>query len=135
MESTPAHIFMDQKKAVKRRFEDSEHVGPSSKVAKDDEFKSVSNMAGDKAQKWNSFWVPELTTTAEPDKVAKPTGKVLNPMNGKPIKFKDLMSVIFTPIDERATTSLVHSMEERYKCPVTGDALTNANRAAYLKTR
>lgn len=56
-------------------------------------------------------------------------------MNGKPIKFKDLMPVVFTPINEEATTSLKHSMKERYKCPVTGDALVNSGRAAYIIPR
>lgn len=66
----------------------------------------------------------------------KPSGKILNPLSEKPIKFKDLMPVIFTPIDEEAAkTARVHSMTERYKCPVTGDVLVNSGRAAYIKPR
>ena len=33
---------------------------------------SVSNMAGKKASEWKSFWVPELGTSAEPDRIEKP---------------------------------------------------------------
>lgn len=33
---------------------------------------SVSNMAGQKADKWNNFWVPQLATTAEDSKLEKP---------------------------------------------------------------
>lgn len=78
MESTPAHIFMEQKASTKRRFDDSEHSeGPSSKKNKDSEEEGVSNMAGEKAKQWKSFWIPELSTTAEADKVEKPSGKIL----------------------------------------------------------
>jgi nitric oxide synthase-interacting protein len=138
MESTPAHIFMDgfQKPASsKRKFQTPDADEPGSKKGKDEE-EGVSNMSGDKANKWKSFWVPELSTTAEADRVEKPSGKILNPMNGKPLKFKDLMPVIFTPVNvEEAKTSRIHSSVERYKCPVTGDILTNSGRAAYIKTR
>lgn len=63
------------------------------------------------------------------------SGKILNPLSNKPIKFKDLMPVVFTPVDEEANTSRVHSMAERYKCPVSGDVLTNSSRVAYIKPR
>lgn len=33
---------------------------------------SVSNMAGEKADKWNNFWVPQLSETAEDTKIEKP---------------------------------------------------------------
>lgn len=36
------------------------------------EGESVSNMEGEKASEWKSFWVPVLTTTAEPDRIEKP---------------------------------------------------------------
>lgn len=57
--------------------EDEEEIGgPSSskKMVKRDEeaVESVSNMTGERAKQWRSFWVPELTTTAEPDRIEKP---------------------------------------------------------------
>jgi nitric oxide synthase-interacting protein len=126
---------MAQKIVDKRRFESTEYSEePVAKKSRDEDEKATSKTAG--AKDYRSFWVPELSTTAEPDKVEKPSGKVLNPMNGKPLKFKDLMPVVFTPVDaNEASTSRIHSMKDRYKCPITGDILTNSCRAAYLKTR
>ena len=50
--------------------------GPSSsknkKFAPVGEVDSVSNMAGARASQWKSFWVPELSTNAEPDRIEKP---------------------------------------------------------------
>ncbi|CAD5229512.1 unnamed protein product [Bursaphelenchus okinawaensis] len=130
MESTPTHVFAygggNKRKAT-------EDAGPSTKKDKYHEG-SLSNMADEKAKEWRSFWVPELQSTAEGGKMEKPPQKVTNPVNGKPLKFKDLMPVIFTPVDEEAAkTNLIYSMKDRYKCPVTGDILTNSSRCAYIK--
>ncbi|CAD5234294.1 unnamed protein product [Bursaphelenchus xylophilus] len=134
MESTPTHVFAYGESVSKKRKSTNANAGPSNKKDKYDE-ESLSNMAGDKAKKWNSFWVPELQSTAEVSKMEKPPQKVTNPVTGKPLKFKDMMPVIFTPIDEDAAkTNLIYSMKERYKCPVTGDILTNSSRCAYIKT-
>lgn len=54
-----------------------EDEGPSSskKAFNDDGESSVSNMAGKRASEWKSFWVPELSTNAEPDRIEKPVFK------------------------------------------------------------
>ena len=54
-----------------------EDEGSMNKKAKaslnlDDGESSVSNMAGKRASEWKSFWVPELGTSAEPDRIEKP---------------------------------------------------------------
>ncbi|KAI6229945.1 Nitric oxide synthase-interacting protein-like protein [Aphelenchoides fujianensis] len=130
LELTPAHASTKQSAVAKRKLDDEmAAAGSASKRMKEAEG-SLSNMAGEKAQEWKAFWMPEVAPSAAADRVEKP---VLNPMSGKPIKFKDLMPVVFTPASQEATTARVHSMEERYKCPVTGDILTNSGRAAYIK--
>ncbi|KAI6192029.1 Nitric oxide synthase-interacting protein-like protein [Aphelenchoides bicaudatus] len=137
LELTPAHIFRDgvqETNSLKRKLNDDFQDEPTTSKKNKPEEESISNMHGDRAKQWKSFWVPELTTTAEADKIEKPSGKILNPMNGKPIKFKDLMPVIFTPVDEEiAKTAQFQSMVDRYKCPVTGDILTNSGRAVYIR--
>ncbi|KAI6205018.1 hypothetical protein M3Y94_00744200 [Aphelenchoides besseyi] len=136
LESTPAHIFAQnyqQPSGSKRKHDNSGEEGSRSKKNKDDSHESLSNMAGEKAKEWKSFWVPQLATSVESERVEKPSGKILNPLSGKPIKFKDMMPVVFTPVSEEAKTARVHSMVERYKCPITHDVLTNSGRAAYIK--
>lgn len=119
--------------------EDEEEIGgPSSskKVAKRDEeaVESVSNMTGERAKQWRSFWVPELTTTAEPDRIEKPSSKICCPLSGVELKFKELLPVKFTPIDERIEFAKLIAQPERYICPVSRDVLTNSIRCCYLKT-
>lgn len=65
MESSPAHIFMNKQKpgSSKRKLEGDLGEEPSSKKDKDAE-ESISNMAGDRAKQWKSFWIPELGPTA-----------------------------------------------------------------------
>jgi len=45
-----------------------QEAGPNQKKSAE----SLSNMDGEKAKQWKSFWVPELSTTAEATKVEKP---------------------------------------------------------------
>jgi len=142
IETTPAHLKIPEtpsasSRALKRRFSDEDSRQPSSsKKPVSNAFVSVSNMAGEKAKQWNSFWVPELSTTAEATKVEKPSQKIVCPLSGNPLKFKDLMPVKFTPIDDsdQGDHSRMVGKLHRYMCPITRDILTNTSRCAYLKT-
>ncbi|KAL3990725.1 hypothetical protein ACH3XW_32950 [Acanthocheilonema viteae] len=100
------------------------------KRLKEDE---ISNVAGEKAKEYPSFWIPQLNTAVEV-KVEKPEQRVFCPLSGKPLKIKELMPVKFTVMpDDNGNKSLI-ARTVRYMCPVTHDALTNTTRCAYLKT-
>uniref|UniRef100_A0A915N6T8 Nitric oxide synthase-interacting protein homolog n=1 Tax=Meloidogyne javanica TaxID=6303 RepID=A0A915N6T8_MELJA len=116
-----------------KRPQNDKMEGPSnSKKVFEEE--SISNMEGAKAKEWKSFWVPVLSTTAEPDRIEKPSNKILCPISGVELKFKELLPVKFTPIDERIEFSKLIAMNERYICPISRDVLTNSIRCVYLKT-
>jgi nitric oxide synthase-interacting protein len=138
LESTPVHSAHSSGRSTsssntigsKRKMAGGNEAGGAKKAATEE---SVSNMAGDKAKQWNNFWVPELSTTAEKSKIEKPSPNVLCPISGKPLKFKDLMAVKFTPIEEESNLNKMFAKKERYMCPITRDVLTNTTRCAYLK--
>uniref|UniRef100_A0A914H8F2 Nitric oxide synthase-interacting protein homolog n=1 Tax=Globodera rostochiensis TaxID=31243 RepID=A0A914H8F2_GLORO len=117
---------------------DDNLAGPSGAKARrsDDAYEpeSVSNMAGHRAKEWRSFWVPELSTSAEPDRIEKPSSKMLCPISGEELKLKELLPVKFTPIDSRMPFAKLVAQPNRYKCPITHDELTNTSRCVYLKT-
>uniref|UniRef100_A0A914EF42 Nitric oxide synthase-interacting protein homolog n=2 Tax=Acrobeloides nanus TaxID=290746 RepID=A0A914EF42_9BILA len=104
-----------------------EEIGAKRRETSED----ISNMTGAKAREWKSFWVPELSTTVS-NKLEKPSEKILCPISGKALKFKDLLPVKFTPIDDDPVKNAVR--KDRYMCPVTRSVLTNSSRCAYLKT-
>ncbi|KAI1700127.1 zinc-finger of nitric oxide synthase-interacting protein [Ditylenchus destructor] len=139
--STPAHLKVPEtpsasERAVKRYNAGDDNDAPTSSKKKATNETSVSNMAGDKARKWNNFWVPELIPTAEPTKIEKPSDKIMCPITEKPLKYKDLMQVKFTPIDNdhNGDHAKLVGKKYRYMCPITRDVLTNTSRCAYLKT-
>uniref|UniRef100_A0A915Q2M0 Nitric oxide synthase-interacting protein homolog n=1 Tax=Setaria digitata TaxID=48799 RepID=A0A915Q2M0_9BILA len=111
---------------VKRKIVESDRI--DNKRLKEDE---ISNVAGEKAKEYPSFWIPQLNPTVEV-KIEKPEQHVFCPLSGKPLKIKELMPVKFTvmPNDNRS----VVARKVRYMCPITHDALTNTTRCAYLKT-
>ncbi|KAI1710187.1 zinc-finger of nitric oxide synthase-interacting protein domain-containing protein [Ditylenchus destructor] len=123
-------------RTVKRYNAGGDDDGPTSSKKKATTETSVSNMAGDKARKWNNFWVPELIPTAEPTKIEKPSDKIMCPITEKPLKYKELMQVKFTPIDNdhNGDHAKLVGKKYRYMCPITRDVLTNTSRCAYLKT-
>ncbi|KAL7069900.1 hypothetical protein ACQ4LE_010860 [Meloidogyne hapla] len=116
-----------------KRSQNDKIEGPSSSKKVFEE-ESISNMEGAKAKEWKSFWVPVLSTTAEPDRIEKPSNKILCPISGVELKFKELLPVKFTPIDERIEFNKLIAMKERYICPISRDVLTNSIRCVYLKT-
>ncbi|MCP9265234.1 Nitric oxide synthase-interacting protein-like [Dirofilaria immitis] len=107
----------------------------SGKRLKEDE---ISNVAGEKAKEYPSFWIPQLNPTAEV-KIEKPASFIYRatcfcPLSGRPLKIRELMPVKFTIMpDDSGNRSLI-ARKVRYMCPVTHDALTNTTRCAYLKT-
>lgn len=132
IEATPTQLLPEtpsvSSRALKRRYPSPE----SNEVKKSVE--SVSNMAGEKAKEWKSFWVPELNPTAEPTKIEKPSEKVLCPLSGNPLKFKDMLPVKFMPSDDEKNHSKIVAKSTRYICPISRDVLTNTTKCAYLKT-
>lgn len=135
--STPATHSSLSKRGL-NSIDNEDELGPSlnKKRAKNIQIDedSVSNMAGKKASEWRSFWVPELSTHAEPDRIEKPSNKILCPMSGKELKFKELLPVKFTPIDDKIEFTKLIAKTDRYMCPLSCDVLTNTSRCVYLKT-
>jgi len=137
IESTPTHNLSSSNTerlsiGMKRTAEDIKSRIPS-KRSNVESVESVSNMAGAKANEWRSFWVPELNPTAELTKIEKPCDKICCPISGLPLKFKDLLPVKFTPIDDSTHLKLA-AKHDRCMCPITHDVLTSGSRCAYLKT-
>lgn len=133
-ETSRAQAFADKQKLVNASSSEttSTHSAGSN-------IKSVSNMAGDRASKLPSFWVPSEVPTSSPSSTSnllgqKPDTNVYCPMSGKVLKTKDLYPIIFTPIDEVATGTANAVKKERYMCPVTHDVLSNSVPCCYLKT-
>lgn len=82
----------------------------------------------------NSFWGPNIPEFLGNSIMTKPDKTVRNPYTNKPLRYKELLPVIFTPLDESLSHSQVVGSKDRYMCPVTRDILTNSMRCAYLKT-
>lgn len=97
---------------------------------------SVSNMAAGREKQLPSFWIPsETPDSSKSTDLKKPDQTVYCPMGGRPLKAKDLFDVFFTPIDQVASgTSSSSNRTEKYMCPVTHDALSNAVPCTFLKT-
>ncbi|XP_037087319.1 nitric oxide synthase-interacting protein-like [Pollicipes pollicipes] len=94
---------------------------------------SVSNMTADKARKLPSFWIPSLTPAAKKSVIKKPDKTVLCPMSGRPLRVKDFIAVVFTPVcDPHDKTALI-SKRNRFMCRVTHDILGNTVPAAVLR--
>lgn len=55
-------------------------------------------------------------------------------MSGKELKFKELLPVKFTPIDDKIPFNKLIAQTDRYICPLSRDLLTNTSRCVYLKT-
>ncbi|CAL1547334.1 unnamed protein product, partial [Lymnaea stagnalis] len=84
-------------------------------------------------KKLPSFWIPALTPQAEATQLKKPDEKVRCPMSGKPLRFKDLHPVKFTPINDRDQKTSLIAKTNRYVCAVTNDILGNSVPCAVLK--
>jgi len=94
---------------------------------------SLSNVEDGRDKELPSFWIPMLTPQAEATKIKKPDDKVRCPMSGKVLKFKDLIPVKFTPINDRDSKTSVISKTNRYVCAVTNDVLGNSVPMAVLR--
>ncbi|KAK6191552.1 hypothetical protein SNE40_003211 [Patella caerulea] len=129
-------IVTEEEEKKKQKFISGEvnPIGANKTNVKDDAGTSLSNMKNGKDKQLPSFWIPNLTPSAEPTKIKKPDEKVRCPMSGKPIKLKDLIDVYFTPIkDGDSKTSLI-AKTARYVCAVTNDVLGNSVPCAVLRT-
>jgi len=81
-----------------------------------------------------SFWVATNTPGAK-TRVEKPDGVVRCPITNEPLRLKAMTNVIFTPAVEGATAADLVGLtaKERYICPLSKKALTNANPATVLR--
>lgn len=80
---------------------------------------------GKQAAPLPAFWLPSLTPSAKETVLEKPDSKTRNPMTGKPLSMKDLITVNFTHVDATSKQAMV-SREERYMCPVTRTVIKNS---------
>ncbi|CAG0884664.1 unnamed protein product [Darwinula stevensoni] len=94
---------------------------------------SVSNMAVGKSSQLPSFWIPQLTPSAKAGKMKKPDKTISCPMSGQPLKTKDFIDVVFTPVKDPDDKKSLIAKQNRYMCPVTHDILTNATPSAVLR--
>ncbi|XP_059473722.1 nitric oxide synthase-interacting protein homolog isoform X2 [Neocloeon triangulifer] len=76
---------------------------------------TVSNMRAGKDKQLPSFWVPSMTPESKTSVASKPDKTIYCPITGSPLK------------------SLI-AKTERYKCPVTGDVLSNSIPCAVIRT-
>uniref|UniRef100_A0AC35FLZ1 Nitric oxide synthase-interacting protein homolog n=1 Tax=Panagrolaimus sp. PS1159 TaxID=55785 RepID=A0AC35FLZ1_9BILA len=97
-------------------------------------YKSVSNMTPAEAKSHRSFWDPSIAASLKEGTITKPDKTIRNPYTQKPLKYKDLLPVVFTPIDSTLSHAQVEGSRDRYMCPVTRDVLTNSMKCCYLKT-
>ena len=81
-----------------------------------------------------SFWVARNTPGAK-ERLSKPDGVVRCPVTNEPLRLKAMTPVIFTPAEEGATAAdlVGKAAKERYVCPLSKKALTNANPATVLR--
>ena len=81
-----------------------------------------------------SFWATHNTPAAQ-QKLDKPDSVVRCPVTNEPLRLKAMTAVIFTPAEEgmSAADLVGKAAKERYVCPLSKKALTNANPATVLK--
>lgn len=100
---------------------------------KDGSRSGVSNMDSDREKELPSFWIPSLTPQSKPTEIKKPDEKVRCPMSGRVLKYKDLLSIKFTPINDRDNRSII-TKDARFVCAITNDILGNSVPCVVLKT-
>jgi nitric oxide synthase-interacting protein len=94
---------------------------------------SISNVNNDRDKTLPSFWIPSLTPQSKPTELKKPDEKVRCPMSGKPLRYKDLIPIKFTPINDRDNRSVI-TKDARFVCAVSNDVLGNSVPCVVLKT-
>ena len=120
----------------KERFEQTEKNIVTKRV---DAFKSsgsgssISNMREDRKRVMPGFWLPSLTPQAKKTKLVKPDKTVYCPISRKPLRVKDLITVVWTEVRDPDNKKSLIAREERYQCAVTGDTLYDSTHCAVLK--
>lgn len=82
----------------------------------------------------NNFWEPGYEP--ESDKTAfkpKDVDKVRDPVTNSVLKLKKLVKVKFTAIDETLSDAKRQAAKARWKCPISGDVLTNKIQCVVVK--
>ncbi|XP_053545943.1 nitric oxide synthase-interacting protein [Bombina bombina] len=101
--------------------------------AADAEPSSSQQSSEDKNKQLPSFWIPSLTPEAKNSLVKKPDKTVYCPMSGRPLKMKDLVTIKFTPVDDKVDRVGLINRQDRYVCAVTRDMLGNSVPCAVLR--
>lgn len=94
---------------------------------------SVSNVANGKDKHLPSFWLPSQLPDAKISKLQKPDPNVYCPISGMLLKMKDLIEVKWTLVNDPDDKKSLIAKENRYKCPVTHDILSNAVPCAIIR--
>ncbi|KAK9299236.1 hypothetical protein QLX08_007683 [Tetragonisca angustula] len=95
---------------------------------------SVSNMSNGNDKMLPSFWIPSKTPEAKEITLQKPDKTVYCPLNGKPLKIKDLIPVKFTEVKDPDDKKSLIVKQARYMCPITHDILSNSVPCAVIRT-
>mmetsp|Transcript_7309 Transcript_7309/g.22287 ORF Transcript_7309/g.22287 Transcript_7309/m.22287 type:complete len:293 (+) Transcript_7309:43-921(+) len=82
----------------------------------------------------NNFWLPTNTPLAEKTQMQKPDTRTRNPVSNAPLRVKELVSIKFTPIDDKVKSTSHEKKYGRYMCPVCSRSLTNSVKCAVLRT-
>jgi len=81
------------------------------------------------------FWIPDVTPEWRDKDLAKPEDRVLCPFSGQPLRVKDLLTAVFTPLDtSRDVTVNNTSANERFMCPISRKTLSNAVACAVIRS-
>jgi len=80
----------------------------------------------------NSYWLPSLAPEAKPDLVKKPSRVIQSPF-GHPIKVKDLVPLVLTPVPGIDEEDPNHSKTGRYMCPLCAKSLNSVSGVVCIK--
>jgi len=90
--------------------------------------------SSDRKRELPSFWLPSMAPDAKKTKTQKPDKTVYCPMSRKPLRVKDLITVVWTEVKDPDNKASMIAREDRYQCAVTGDTLYNTTPCAVIRT-
>ncbi|CAG5095083.1 Oidioi.mRNA.OKI2018_I69.XSR.g14024.t1.cds [Oikopleura dioica] len=82
-----------------------------------------------------SFWDASKAPTTKKESAfkEKDVDKVRDPVTGSILKLKKLVKIKFTPVDPTMSETKRQASKSRWKCPVTGDILSNKIACVVIK--
>jgi len=126
-------IALTKKRKLKEAREEAEAEAIPKKVFKGESTKDVAKdrFGSGTASFWDASKAP--TTKKESAFEEKDVEKVLDPVTGSVLKLKKLVKVKFTAVDPSISETKRQASKSRWKCPVTGDILTNKQACVVIK--